>query len=305
MNRIARMLSALGAAALLSGCATEWDAFSDATVKAYDDTVAALGDIEDPLSDNYEKAKVVKPQGDDFNRYLHSGYLKLAEAERAEYDWLDSASFADKSLAAAEGQEVGPDALYDRSVPASKRDELVQARKKLTTAISAGGRTRAPEDSALAQTSFDCWIQEQEENHQSRDIDACRSDFYAALGAVDRKLGGKLAILSNDYLVYFGFNSTKLTDSATVTLANAAKELASGKAQGLILAGHADQAGPGVYNFDLSERRVDAVKQFLMSAGVKAEQITISAFGDTQPRIDVPSNTPEPQNRRVEINLVK
>ena len=70
-----------------------------------------------------------------------------------------------KSLAAAEGQEVGPDALYDRSIPASKRDELVQARKKLTTAISAGGRTRAPEDSAMAQTSFDCWIQEQEENH--------------------------------------------------------------------------------------------------------------------------------------------
>ncbi len=305
MNKFARMLSAVGAAALLSGCAAEWDAFSEATVKAYDDTVAALGDIEDPLSSSYNKAKAAKPQGDAFNRYLHSGYLKLAEAERSEYDWVDSASFADKALASAEGQDVNPEPIYERDIPEDKQDELSQARKKLTTAIAAGGRTSAPEDAAKAQTSFDCWIQEQEENHQSSDIDACRRDFYAALGDVDSKLGGKLVALSNDYLVYFGFNSTKLSDEASATLASAAEALTSGKAERLVLAGHADQAGPGTYNFDLSERRVDAVRAFLLSAGVKAEQISVSAFGDTQPRVAVSENTPEPQNRRVEINLVK
>lgn len=304
MGKLVKLLSAAGAVALLSGCAG-WDEFTKATAEAYDETITAISQIDDPLADNYDAARAATPEGGDFNRHLHGGYLKLATAERAEYDWADSAAFSDKALAAAQGQDVGPDTLYDRSVPKSKRDELTQARKKLTTALSAGGRTKAPENAAKAQTSFDCWIQEQEENHQSRDIDACRNEFYAALGEVDRKMGGKLLALSNDYLVYFGFNSTKLSDEASATLAGAAKNLASGKAKRLILAGHSDQAGPGVYNFELSERRVNAVRQFLLSSGVKAEQISISAFGDTQPRVAVPDNTAEPQNRRVEINLIK
>jgi outer membrane protein OmpA-like peptidoglycan-associated protein len=51
----------------------------------------------------------------------------------------------------------------------------------------------------------------------------------------------------------------------------------------LSLAAHADERGPNKYNQDLSERRVQRVKEFLLSKGIAESKIDTSAHGDDQP----------------------
>lgn len=294
MSKLGFFVSAGSALILLSACA---DTLSN-----------PLSFAENlPKADNYDAAKAAAPAGSAFNRALQDGYLKLAAAERDRYDWRDSARYADKSLAAAEGQDVDPEPLYERRLPKSVAAEVAEARKKLVAALPAARNSR-PKQAALAQTSFDCWLEEQEENHQETDIGACKRDFYAALAALGKGSAQKAGLPQTDgdnFLVYFGFNSDKLTDDSIRNVINAAEQLKAGKGERLLISGHADKAGPEVYNDDLSRRRVETVKKLLLSAGVKADLIGADQYGESRPLVETPDNTAAQANRRVEIKLVQ
>lgn len=69
----------------------------------------------------------------------------------------------------------------------------------------------------------------------------------------------------------------------------------------VVLSGHASSPASPEYNMGLSQRRVDAVKAYLIEAGVKQEITTIvtSAHGEDVPK----EGATEAQNRRVEIKL--
>ena len=262
-----------------------------------------------PIEDRYETAKTTAPDGSEFNRHLYVGYLALAAAEREEFDWSDSSHFAEKALAAAGDQQVSPDAIYDRRLPPEAVSDLTQARRLLTGSLEKGARDRAPSDAALAQTSFDCWMQEQEEDHQPGDIGACQVGFYTALAAVQRKIGLPVtaapAKLGDTFVVYFGIDSTTLTDQSIKTIMSAAAAKGAIDASKIVLSGHTDTLGPEDYNDDLSRQRVEAVKQLLLSAGVKVREIGATQYGEARPRIPTGDDQAMRQNRRVEINLIR
>lgn len=103
--------------------------------------------------------------------------------------------------------------------------------------------------------------------------------------------------------------SDVLFDSAKATLRAGAREKLA-KVSGIILAhpglkleieGHTDSVGGDEYNQRLSEQRANAVRDYLIHEGIKADAITAKGFGKTRP---VASNaTPEgrQRNRRVEM----
>jgi outer membrane protein OmpA-like peptidoglycan-associated protein len=261
------------------------------------------------LQDDYETARGATPGGTSFNRQLHAGYLELSTAERAEYDWVDSGHFATKALSAAGDEQVSPDPIYSRRLPPDSVTPLTDARGQLTSALEAGARTRTPEATAEAQISFDCWLQEQEEDHQSRDISLCRERFYAALERVQTDMGLPAFAAAGGpdggYLVFFDFDSAKLSDQGMATVEAAAAALKGGRATKVALSGHADGSGSSAYNMELSKRRLEAVRQLLLSAGIKAEQIGLAPYGETRPRVTAATNAPSAENRRVEIDLLK
>jgi len=61
-----------------------------------------------------------------------------------------------------------------------------------------------------------------------------------------------------------------------------AKYLESDPGAKLSITGHADERGPNNYNQSLSERRVQLVKEFLVSKGIAADKIETSAVGETE-----------------------
>lgn len=68
--------------------------------------------------------------------------------------------------------------------------------------------------------------------------------------------------------------------------------------------GHTDNVGDDAANMDLSQRRAESVRRYLIENGVPDTQLTAQGFGETRP-VDT-NDTPEgrAKNRRVEFHIV-
>jgi outer membrane protein OmpA-like peptidoglycan-associated protein len=73
--------------------------------------------------------------------------------------------------------------------------------------------------------------------------------------------------------------------------------------QTAVIAGYTDSRGSDEYNRDLSQRRADAVRDFLIGEGVPAEQIVSEGRGETNPIATNATAEGRAYNRRVEISL--
>ena len=135
--------------------------------------------------------KSMPNKGTAFDKGLQAGYTELAKVEAAEYDFGDADHFGKKAMMAANGQNVLPDRLYERKLPKKYVGELQAAWQKLTLARTHGGKTKAPAALAEAQTQFDCWIQEAEEDIERIDISRCQIGFNAAMAEVNAAMNEK------------------------------------------------------------------------------------------------------------------
>jgi OOP family OmpA-OmpF porin len=69
------------------------------------------------------------------------------------------------------------------------------------------------------------------------------------------------------------------------------------------VAGYTDSVGTDEYNQGLSERRANAVRDYLASHGVDASRLTAVGFGESNPVADNATADGRSQNRRVELNI--
>ena len=102
--------------------------------------------------------------------------------------------------------------------------------------------------------------------------------------------------------IKFGFNSAQLTAEATKTLDELGKALKSENLakSHFAIVGHTDAKGSAAYNQKLSEKRAQAVKEFLTSKfGIEPGRL--EAQGKGQSALLDPSNPTAEANRRVEI----
>ena len=67
--------------------------------------------------------------------------------------------------------------------------------------------------------------------------------------------------------------------------------------------GHTDNVGKYDYNIDLSERRAQAVRTYLINQGVPAERLSAHGYGPDRPIDDNKTKAGRAKNRRVEFNI--
>jgi len=103
--------------------------------------------------------------------------------------------------------------------------------------------------------------------------------------------------------VDFEFNSTRLTAPAQQTLDQVANALQTQPELQVEIQGHSDSIGSDAYNLDLSKRRAESVKSYLVSKGLVASSLTAQGFGKTKPIASNSTAEGRAENRRVEFEV--
>jgi OOP family OmpA-OmpF porin len=99
--------------------------------------------------------------------------------------------------------------------------------------------------------------------------------------------------------VTFDYNSATLTQSSLAVLDTVAEGLKKYPRLKVELQGHTDSRGPDAYNLTLSEKRADAVREYLLKDGVPSSQMSAKGYGEAQPIADNKTDEGRARNRRV------
>ncbi len=274
--------------------------------------IAALAMLGGCVGADIEAMRNAEGGGSAFTRALTEEYRQITLFEADEmYDWHDAGYFARKGLRTAGGEVVEPERIEDWKLPPDKVNELASARARLVALLDSRNyenltaREKAPADSAIAQGRFDCWIEQQEENHQPDHIAACRDEFYAALARVEEAMKppppAPAMAEPQPYVVFFAFDSALLSNEGEAIIDDA---VSAARAMGTVefsVTGHTDRAGSEDYNLRLSLTRANSVKDALVARGVDASSISVAGRGESEPAVATPDGVAEQANRRVVI----
>ena len=125
------------------------------------------------------------------------------------------------------------------------------------------------------------------------------------------RLQGAIKYTVNSDLL-FAPGSWQMRPQGQQVIANLAKKLAPTQKNHLVVSGYTDNAPIGealrregvASNQELSQKRADAVMQYLVSQGVKPDLVSAQGFGDTSPVASNDTAQGRASNRRVELSLV-
>jgi OOP family OmpA-OmpF porin len=104
--------------------------------------------------------------------------------------------------------------------------------------------------------------------------------------------------------VNFEFNSAKLTAESRPILDEVAADLKKHPRLKVEMEGHSDSVGADAYNLKLSQQRADSVREYLVSQGVPASQLTAKGHGETRPIASNATEAGRAENRRVAMSVV-
>ncbi len=233
----------------------------------------------------------------------------------------DSLQIAERSFA-SEGDTQG---TRDLAYVADRRAQIAEAAGQTKLASSQQGQTlmymhsaetaQANASSAqLGRANAQLEVQGQAMSSQKQQLDAERdrrqdAEKRAAQAATDL---AAIALVKQDATrgmvitlsggVLFASNKADLLPSALTKLNEVANALTKNDDDSkIVVEGHTDSQGGAEYNQDLSQRRAQTVRDYLVSRNVAADRVTATGFGLTRPIADNASPEGRANNRRVEI----
>ncbi|MBU0908718.1 MAG: OmpA family protein [Proteobacteria bacterium] len=103
------------------------------------------------------------------------------------------------------------------------------------------------------------------------------------------------------FLLYFKTDSFDLTNGSIELLQPIMDAIKKNQSTDVSVIGHADTAGSKEYNFTLSTKRAQTVRNLLVERGVDPAIIEVSSYGEADLLIPTADNVKEPRNRRVEV----
>ena len=231
--------------------------------------------------------------GDDFNGSLASEYTEVAR--RAAFKdtlWLNSTAYIAKAQQAEAG--VTPPLWTPAEIGVNG-----DAASLYDTVVATIAANRDARPAACARTQV-MWDQYLEALRGGANFCIAPEDARALL---DEALAACGIVGPTNFIVYFGFDKTNLTDAARATVDEVIAAVNAMGTSALSLVGHADTVGSTGYNQGLSESRARRVSDALIARGVPAGAQTLAGRSENELAVATGDNVREPQNRRVEITL--
>jgi outer membrane protein OmpA-like peptidoglycan-associated protein len=121
----------------------------------------------------------------------------------------------------------------------------------------------------------------------------------AKMASIKEESRGMVITLSG--AVLFPSGQAALLPGAMASLDNVVTALKSTPDRSITVEGHTDSVGTRNYNMDLSQRRAQAVRDYLVSRGLPSEIVKAQGFGPDRPIAENSTAEGRANNRRVEI----
>lgn len=154
--------------------------------------------------------------------------------------------------------------------------------------------------------------------HGASDLDGARESTSATANRapappivlteseVRRLFGDALSALPpapRHFTLHFRFESDELTDESAALVPEILKTVKGRPFADVSVVGHTDTTGAAAANFELGLKRANAVRGFLIKAGLDASFIDVVSHGESEPLVRTGDDVFEPRNRRVEITV--
>jgi outer membrane protein OmpA-like peptidoglycan-associated protein len=291
-----------GVALIAAGCATATPLELTTARASY--ARASSGPATQLLPADLHKAKVV----------LDAAETSFVE-EKASPKTIDLAYIADRTIQIVEAQ--AQTALAQQTITKAKQDyqekqtqvvkktqaTLVKTRLQLTEAQH--GQAEQAEQLGVehaARIDADTKAAASEQRALASEQKATEAtDALAKLAAKDDERGRVITLSGG---VLFRSNDATLLPGAETRLDEVAVALiANGKP--VSIEGYTDSKGSRSRNMDLSQRRADTVRTYLISRGFPADHVVAKGMGPDRPIADSSSAEGRANNRRVEIVVAK
>ena len=103
--------------------------------------------------------------------------------------------------------------------------------------------------------------------------------------------------------LFFNTGSAVIKEESYPVLDAVVKVLKNNPAYKLNIDGHTDNTGDSKVNLDLSQKRAEAAKAYIVSKGIAEDRLAAKGYGDTKPAADNKTEEGKAKNRRVEFNI--
>jgi len=166
---------------------------------------------------------------------------------------------------------------------------LVPAKKPLTRGLSMGPQTQTDPAAATEEGKFVQTIR----GRATRSLSTAEREEIAAIAKTKPNI---------DLEITFDYNSANISQKSLPSVQALGRALSSPDLKGstFIVAGHTDAAGGEAYNQDLSERRADSIKRYLVEKySIAGPDLVTVGYGKSKPK-DAASPM-DPANRRVQV----
>jgi outer membrane protein OmpA-like peptidoglycan-associated protein len=135
-------------------------------------------------------------------------------------------------------------------------------------------------------------------------VDSLRNRKSRSLSLGEREQIAEIATTKPkiDLEIRFDYNSAEISRTSTEAVQELGKALSNASMKGstFVVAGHTDAIGGEAYNQDLSERRADTIKKYLVEKyGITGSDLVTVGYGKTKPKD--PNAPMDPANRRVQV----
>lgn len=104
--------------------------------------------------------------------------------------------------------------------------------------------------------------------------------------------------------IFFSVNAAELQTASYPELDRILKLLEDNKIEKIEISGHTDSSGDDNYNLDLSQRRANAVFDYLVSNGINRSRMVPKGYGETVPLVANDTEENRSKNRRVEFKVL-
>jgi outer membrane protein OmpA-like peptidoglycan-associated protein len=199
---------------------------------------------------------------------------------------------ADVARAAALTQQQAAQAESERSRLAAERS----AREKLEADTArAAAQAESERSRRLAEESERARQQAEAEKVE------LRSRLLTQLNSILQTRDSARGLIVNMSDVLFDTGSATLKPGAREKLAKISGIVLAHPGLNLQVEGHTDSVGGDEFNQQLSERRADSVRDFLLQQGVPASSVSARGFGKTQPVATNDTAEGRQRNRRVDL----